>query len=121
MGLSLNRAPSFCARKPRYRVAFESQMLIGGRTPIPVVVRDLSDDGLMIITDAPCSPGTGRKDVRLANLSRTGALIEGPQLPSVGQNVVLKSGSVDVFATVVWRSEGRCGITFDKPVREEEV
>ena len=63
----------------------------------------------------------GRKDVKLANLSRTGALLEGPELPSVGYNVVLKSGHVDVFATVVWKRGERCGITFDRPVREEEV
>ena len=63
----------------------------------------------------------GRKDVKLANLSRTGAMLEGPELPSVGFNVVLKSGNVDVFATVVWKMGDRCGITFDRPVREEEV
>ena len=64
---------------------------------------------------------SGRKNVKLANLSRTGAMLEGPELPSVGHNVVLKSGDVDVFATVVWRTGERCGITFDRPVREEEV
>ena len=63
----------------------------------------------------------GRKAVKLANLSRTGAMLEGPELPSVGHNVVLKSGNVDVFATVVWKMGERCGITFDRPVREEEV
>lgn len=64
---------------------------------------------------------SGRKRVRLLNLSRTGAMLEGPNLPEVGQHVYLKSGAVDVFATVIWSSDGRCGITFDHPVREEQV
>ena len=56
MPLSLNREPNFCARKPRYRVAFETHIMVDGQAPIPVLVRDLSDDGFMAVTAVECLP-----------------------------------------------------------------
>lgn len=64
---------------------------------------------------------SGRKDVRLLDLSRTGAMLEGPSLPVTGQDVVIKCGGTDAFGVVVWARPERCGIRFDEPIPQEDV
>ena len=63
----------------------------------------------------------GQIPVACRNLSATGALVEGCNLPAAGRDVVLKVGPLDCFATVVWAAEGRCGLSFDEPVSFEQV
>ena len=63
----------------------------------------------------------GRLDVTLRNLSRIGAMLEGPELPGTGNDVILKCGGIDVLGMVIWRGNGRCGITFDELLDEREV
>jgi hypothetical protein len=64
---------------------------------------------------------TGQREVSLLDLSGTGAMLEGKDLPEMGHDVVLKSGNLDVLGVVVWCRNGRCGVTFDQPIAEEEV
>ena len=63
----------------------------------------------------------GRKNVSLLNLSETGAMLEGEKLPGVGQDVVLKSGQLELLGIVAWAGNGRCGVTFDNPISREAV
>ena len=63
----------------------------------------------------------GRKDVRLLNLSTTGAMLEGPSLPAAGLDVVIKCGETDAFGVVVWSRDGRCGIDFDECLDPADV
>ena len=88
MGLSLNKVPRFSARKPRYRVAFESHMMIGGRMPVPVVVRDMSDEGLMIVTDSSCPPGT-QVSIELPELGRVEAIVRWAEDGCLGAEFVV--------------------------------
>ena len=64
---------------------------------------------------------SGRKDVRLLNLSTTGAMLEGPSLPAAGLDVVIKCGGTDAFGVVIWLRDGRCGIDFDGPLDPADV
>jgi hypothetical protein len=41
-------------------------------------------------------------------------MVTGPDLPRVGEDVWIKSGPVDAFGTVVWTSDGECGVTFEQ-------
>jgi hypothetical protein len=74
-----------------------------------------------IVLPASAQTVSGRKEVRLLNLSTTGAMLEGPSLPASGQDVVIKCGATDAFGTVVWSIQGRCGILFDRPIDPADV
>lgn len=59
-------------------------------------------------------------DVRIRNLSRSGALIEGEIVPSASTTVELLRNNLSVRAEVVWSKPGRCGVKFDVPISIEE-
>ena len=64
---------------------------------------------------------SGNRQVTLLDVSRSGARVEGPQLPAVGRDIVLRCEGIDAFGTVVWAASGRCGIRFDQPVPGADV
>lgn len=51
-------------------------------------------------------------NVRIRNISETGALLEGDVLPEVGTDLLLQRGSHEIGGTVKWVREGRCGVRF---------
>jgi len=59
---------------------------------------------------------SGNKSVTLLDVSMTGARIEGRDLPQVGKEIILKSGPVDTFGTIIWAASERCGVKFDEPL-----
>src|SRR5688500_4089051 len=59
--------------------------------------------------------------VKLRNLSATGAMIEGHRIPPVGTDLLLQRGSLEVFATIVWREGEQAGLEFDQPLTETEL
>lgn len=65
--------------------------------------------------------GADRVDVFLRDLSSTGASMEGPRLPELGEDVTLERGSIRVDASVIWRQDRRCGIEFREPVVVAEM
>lgn len=54
--------------------------------------------------------------VRIRNLSKSGGLIEGTQLPDVGEALELRRGALSASGRVVWRSGGKAGLRLDQPV-----
>ena len=58
----------------------------------------------------------GSMPVRLRNMSRSGALIEGAALPSEGAQVRLCRGSLAIAGHVAWQRDNRAGIRFDGSV-----
>lgn len=54
--------------------------------------------------------------VKVRNMSATGALIEASAVPEQGADVQLIRGRLAVPATVVWSTEGRCGLRFSSLV-----
>lgn len=59
--------------------------------------------------------------VMVRNLSCTGAMVEGDNLPRPGRTVLFKREAIEEMATVVWSENGRCGIEFFDPISHEEV
>ena len=51
-------------------------------------------------------------NVRIRNVSETGALLEGDVLPDVGTQLILQRGEHEMNATVMWVRGGRCGVRF---------
>ena len=64
---------------------------------------------------------SGRGDATLLNLSCTGAALAGQRLPGIGKDVLLTCGSIEIFGTVVWAADGRCGVRFDEPISTKSV
>ena len=50
---------------------------------------------------------------RIRNLSETGALIDAPALPNIGEHLRLVRSEVEIGGKVVWRSGNRCGVEFE--------
>jgi len=61
------------------------------------------------------------QDVFVRNLSRAGAMIEGRNLPEQGESVVLRRSDQRIAGTVMWRAEGRCGLSFVRLVNVDEL
>ena len=59
--------------------------------------------------------------VRLRDLSATGALLEGENIPRPGTDIILKRGSLEVLATVMWVRDNHGGVAFELPLTEGEV
>jgi hypothetical protein len=64
---------------------------------------------------------TAKGMVAVRNLSCTGAMIEGDDMPPAGRDIVLKAAGYEFFGTVVWSKRGRCGIQFDEEMKPNEV
>ena len=68
---------------------------------------------LMILSARLCTV-TRDYQVRIRDLSAGGARIEGPELPMVGTDAMLKRGGADVFGEVAWISGNQAGIAFEE-------
>ena len=49
----------------------------------------------------------------LADVSSTGARLRGPQLPDMGEELLLSIDVVRAFGSVIWSEAGECGVSFD--------
>jgi hypothetical protein len=65
-----------------------------------------------LMLSASIEAGTLKAQVRIRNLSETGAMIEGAALPDVGTPLILRRLELEIGAMTVWRAPGRCGIRF---------
>ena len=64
---------------------------------------------------------SGRGNATLSNLSCAGAQLEGQKLPGPGKDVLLTCGAIEIFGTVHWSADGRCGVCFDEPISRQVV
>jgi hypothetical protein len=55
---------------------------------------------------------TGSAPVKVRDMSTSGALIEGPVIPTPGTQVRLSRGSINVTGKIAWSRNGRAGLTF---------
>lgn len=62
--------------------------------------------------NAPAVSGS----IKIRNMSRSGALIEGDALPGVGEHLRLRRGELTVSGRIVWRQSGRAGLRFEQDV-----
>jgi len=58
----------------------------------------------------------GSYPVRVRNISRAGALVEGASLPSPETPIRLSRGSLSVGGEIMWSSDGKAGLRFAAPV-----
>ena len=59
--------------------------------------------------------------VSIRNLSCTGAMVEGENLPRKGRDIILTFKGLELFGKVVWDDGRRCGIHFDEELNSSQV
>ncbi len=82
--------------------------------PAPPIDRRAERTHLFVV--ATLYFGQASTPVRVRNLSKTGALIEGADLPPVGTEIILRRASLEAAGTAVWSEAGRAGLAFRWPV-----
>jgi hypothetical protein len=59
--------------------------------------------------------GLGRsRSIIVSDLSADGARLDGRDMPAPGDDVLVVVGPFDGLATVVWRTDDKCGVEFDE-------
>lgn len=74
-----------------------------------------------ILMPASVEALNGSNCVNLLDVSRTGARLEGTDLPAVGRDIILRCSAIDTLGTVVWNIGGRCGVHFNEPIRGQDL
>jgi hypothetical protein len=69
-----------------------------------------------VMLAATISAGVVSTPVRICNLSEEGAMIDGPKLPDVGTGLMLRRLDMSTFATVIWKQNGRCGLSLKRRI-----
>ena len=59
--------------------------------------------------------------VSIRNLSCTGAMVEGENLPNTGRDIILTFKGLELFGRVVWCDGRRCGLHFDEELNSSQV
>ena len=59
--------------------------------------------------------------VSIRNLSCTGAMVEGENVPRKGRDIILTFKGLELFGKVVWDDGRRCGIHFDEELNSSQV
>ena len=73
-----------------------------------------------IFIAASLSSAEATGPIRIRNLSRQGALVEGTALPPEGSAVRISRGSLRASGKIAWRKDNRAGIQFDTHVAVAE-
>jgi hypothetical protein len=63
----------------------------------------------------------GLMPARLRDLSLSGAMIEGADLPPPGANLFLLRGHLEISARVAWRRGDQAGLEFHVPLSEAQL
>lgn len=84
-------------------------------------LRERKDRRSLVLLAAKLRTPQSMLDVRLRNLSMSGALLESDDPPAKGVEVVFERGDTVVPAEVAWSSGNRFGIRFHTPIEESEV
>ena len=63
----------------------------------------------------------GMVPAKLRDLSLSGAMIEGLDLPPPGSNLFLLRGQLEVSARVAWRRGDRAGLEVHVPISEDQL
>ena len=84
-------------------------------------LRERKDRRSLVLLAAKLRTPQGLRDVRLRNLSISGALLEAEDPPAKETEVVFERGETVVPARVAWSGGNRFGIEFHTPIDESEV
>lgn len=61
------------------------------------------------------------RSVIISDLSSGGAQLEGRDLPTVGEDLVIVAGPLDTMATTIWRTAEKSGVRFDAELSDQTL
>ena len=64
---------------------------------------------------------TDEQPVKLRDISAGGALVESQHPFAAGKDVILRRGSTEVFARIVWADGNKCGLQFEEALSKAEL
>lgn len=74
-----------------------------------------------VLINARLITTTDEQPVKLRDISAGGTLVESEHSMTAGKDVILRRGSTEVFARIVWANGNRCGLQFEEPMTEAEL
>ena len=110
--------------KPSYSgrmAAAQSDRRNAPRNDDPELRGRRSEPRAYILLPASFEALSGSASVDLLDVSRTGARLEGADLPATGKDIILRCGAIDTLGTVAWNIGGRCGVHFDEPISGQDL
>jgi hypothetical protein len=69
-----------------------------------------------VLLSAKLVTTTEETNVKIRDVSLSGAMLQGRSLPRVGSDAIVSRGSFEIFTTVIWRRDDLCGVQFDTPL-----
>ena len=76
---------------------------------------------MRVLINARLITTTDEQPVKLRDISAGGALVESDHVFTPGKDVILRRGSVEIFASIAWTKGKRCGLQFEEPLTEAEL
>lgn len=61
------------------------------------------------------------RSVIISDLSPGGAQLDGRDLPTVGEDLVIVAGPLDTMAKVIWRTAEKSGVRFDAELSDQTL
>lgn len=61
------------------------------------------------------------RSIIISDLSSSGAQLDGRDLPTEGEDLVVVAGPLDTMATVIWRTAEKCGVRFDDTLSDKVI
>lgn len=91
----------------------------GKRVDVPGGRRRTARQRVVLVGSAMLMEGS--RSIVVDDVCSTGARLRGRDLPATGADMIVRIGGLDILATVAWREEQQCGITFEAPLDHNGV
>lgn len=94
-------------------------MPFGKRIDGPKGRRNLIREAVVLAASARGMRGS--RSVVMADVSTSGAKLQGRALASLDADVLISVGNMDLFAKVAWARPDECGIVFEEPLSRDMI
>jgi hypothetical protein len=94
-------------------------MRFGKRIDGPTGRRRMHREGVVLAGSAQSLKVS--RPVVVADVSASGAKLQGRGMNTLDPNMLLSVGDTDLFVNVAWANRGECGVIFEEPLSAEMV
>lgn len=102
-------------------MASQNLLTVVGTTASSEGVEPRDGPRVRVLINARLITTTDEQPVKLRDISAGGTLVESEQPMTAGKDVILRRGSTEVFARIVWANGNRCGLQFEEAMTDAEL